>query len=115
MSESQPAAKKFKYRAPRRPPKRSTTVRAYRNGMGFGPNIGLGVLDISETGVRLTLKEDLPVGREFELTLEGPGLKPIKVNGRVVWAVKAADGSFCVGASFEKSIPWSDLLRLSIT
>jgi hypothetical protein len=115
MSETQPTARKHKYRAPRRPPKRSTKVRAYRNGMGFGPNIGIGVLDISETGVRLSLKEELPVGREFELTLEGPGSRPVRIHGRVVWIIKAEDGTYAMGASFEKSIAWADVLALSIT
>jgi hypothetical protein len=115
MSEIQPAARKHKYRAPRRAAKRSIKVRAHRNGLGLGPNIGISVLDISESGVRLRLKEELPVGREFVLTMEGPGSKPVKVVGRVVWVVKADDGTYCTGASFEKSIAWADLLALSLT
>ncbi|MGL4553924.1 MAG: PilZ domain-containing protein [Gemmataceae bacterium] len=113
MSDPAPAPKKTKHRARRRVAKRSTKVRAYRNGLGLGPNIGLRVLDLSETGVRLVLKEELPVGREFELTFEGPAGTPVRLLGRVVWVVKAEDGTYCAGASFEKSIGWGELLSLS--
>jgi hypothetical protein len=88
-------------------------LRAFRSALGLGANIGVSVLDISETGARLVLKEALPVGHTFEITLEPASCKPLKTPATVVWCVPAADGTFCVGARFQKNISYSDLTLLS--
>src|SRR5689334_14499338 len=96
-------------RSRRKPPKGSTRVRAYRNALGLGPNIGVGVLDVSETGVRLVLKEALPVHQEFEIHLETvAGSKSVKVLAKVVWTVEMADGNHCVGAQLAKQLNYAD-------
>jgi len=102
-----------KRRARRQRPKGSTAARATRDALGPGPNIAAGVLDVSEAGVRLLLTEQLPPGREFEVSLVGPGTPPVKVIARVVWSVPAADGTFVVGASFQKDLSYADLLSLA--
>src|SRR5262245_39035984 len=96
-------------RSRRKPPKGSTRVRAYRNSMGLGPNIGLGVLDVSEIGVRLILKEALPVHQEFEIHFETvAGSKSVKVIAKVIWIVAMADGNYCVGAQLGKPLNYVD-------
>jgi hypothetical protein len=91
----------------------STRVRAYRNAMGLGPNIAVSVLDLSESGVRLLLKEDLPAGREIEVRIESTTASgPKVVVARVIWSVATADGAFCVGARFDKPLAHRDLLAL---
>jgi hypothetical protein len=97
----------------RQPPKNSTRVRATRNALGLGPNIAVGILDLSETGVRLMLKEDLRCGQEFEVTLQSVGNRQVKVVAQVIWSVATADGCFCVGARFQKPIRYGDLHELS--
>lgn len=96
----------------RQPPKKSTKAKAYRNHLGLGPNIGVQLLDISENGIRVILKEELPLGREFELNFETPG-KAVKVHAKVVWSVPSADGQFVVGAKLSKSLSYSDLHLLA--
>jgi hypothetical protein len=103
-----------KRRTRRHAPKGSTTAHATRNTLGLGPNIAARVLDLSEGGIRLLLREDLPRGQEFELTLESAAANhPVKVLGRVVWSVATADGQFCVGACFQKPLSYASLQALS--
>src|SRR4051812_48261400 len=116
MSESIPIptpARPNKRRGRRQPAKTSTKVRAYRNAQGLGPNIALRVLDLSETGVRILVKEEMQVGQEFQLSFEGPGARPVKVIGNVCWCMQDGPGTFSVGAGFQKSIPYADLMTLS--
>lgn len=114
-SPSTPPARKNLRRARRMASKGGTKVKAYRNWLGLGPNIAIRALDISETGVRLVVKEELPDNHEFEVTLEGPALQPFKCLANVVWCVKAEDGTFLVGASFQKSVPFTLLSAMART
>jgi hypothetical protein len=97
----------------RQRPKGSTRAYATRNALGLGANIAAGVLDISETGVRLLLQVELPSGREFEVTLESVASRPIRRVAQVVWCVGTADGRFCVGARFSKAIAYVELQGLA--
>ncbi|MFO0876989.1 MAG: PilZ domain-containing protein [Gemmataceae bacterium] len=109
---SDPPTKRNQRASRRTSPKNSTKARAFRNHLGLGPNIGIKLLDISENGLRVILKEDLPVGREFEIMLETP-CKSVKVHGQVVWTVPTADGKFVIGAKFTKSLAYADLHHLA--
>jgi hypothetical protein len=97
----------------RQPPKGSTKARATPNALGLGANIAAGVLDISETGVRLMLAVELSRGQEFEVTLESVASRPIKRSAEVVWSVATADGRFLVGARFSKAIGYAELQGLA--
>lgn len=97
----------------RQPPKQSTKVRAFRNALGLGPNIASEVLDLSESGVRLLLTENLRAGTEFEVSLESAAHKPVRVLAQIVWSVATAQGLFVVGASFQKALPYATLQALS--
>jgi hypothetical protein len=68
---------------------------------------------VSEAGVRLLLKEELPVRHEFEVILDSPGSRSVKTLARVVWSIPAADGTFVVGASFLRGLSYADLLCLA--
>jgi hypothetical protein len=100
-------------RSRRQSAKSSTKVRAYKNTLGLGKNIAVTVLDVSEAGVRLVLKEDLPIGHDFEVNLESVCYRPVKITAQVVWCMALADGNFVVGARFHKSITWTDLAALA--
>lgn len=110
-----PAAPRRNARSSRRQsPKSSTRVRAYRNHLGLGPNIAVRVLDISETGVRLVLKEPLPIGKEFEINMESVGgSRTVKTTAQVIWAVETAEGQFCIGAHFVEPMPYADLHQMA--
>jgi hypothetical protein len=97
----------------RRSPKSSTRARATRNPLGLGPNIAVSVLDISEGGVRLLLKEDLRPGQEFEVNLESDARRSVKMVARVIWSVATNDGRYCVGSCFLKPLGYADLQGLA--
>ncbi len=112
---SSPAPRQNTRRSRRQPPKGSTKFRAFRNAMGLGPNIAVSILDVSETGIRLVLKEELRQQTEFMIEFEPVGARPIKVAARVVWTLPLADGNTCVGAAFAKNLAYADLLALART
>lgn len=99
-------------RARRQKPRGSTRVIAYRNALGLGKNIALRILDLSETGVRLVLKERPALGLEFEINLDSPSYRTVKMLAQVVWVTDLESGEFLVGARFAKSMAYTDLLSL---
>src|SRR4051812_12478558 len=104
MTEQTTARTTNKRRSRRAPPKGTTKVRAYKGPMGLGPNLAVAILDVSETGLRLVLRSDLPKGQEIEVNLDNVSTKPIKVIADVIWSLPMADGNFCVGVSFQKPL-----------
>jgi hypothetical protein len=85
-----------------------------RKGLyGLGPNLSGGVLDISDSGVRLIVKQALTILDEVEILISGYGVqKAIKRLGNVRWQVTAADGSFCIGVEFQKRLVYRDWQNL---
>jgi PilZ domain len=96
--------------AARHPPEGPAVARAYRDASGRGRDIAVAVLDVSEGGVRPPLREELPPGQEFLVSLDGPATPPVKVVARLAWSVPAADANFVVGASFQAAISFAGLL-----
>ena len=97
----------------RQPPKNSTRAVAYKSWIGVGANIAVTVLDVSETGLRLVVRQELKPGHEFEINLSTVGSKTVKTIAQVMWSVAAADGTFVVGAKFQKAISYPDLHDLA--
>src|SRR5689334_15898842 len=113
MSDATPAPSNRR-RCRRLKPKSSTKASCFRGVMGLGKNLAVTLLDLSEEGVRLLLKEPLPVGQEVEVHLDSlQHRRPLKVSGQVVWSVPAADGSCCVGVQFSKSVRYADVTSLA--
>jgi hypothetical protein len=100
---------KEKRRARRKSPKNGTLPKAFRNALGLGPNIAVSILDLSESGVRLVLKEPLKVNAEFEVAIENVTGRRVKLIGRVVWSLELADGRFCVGVCFQKNLTYAEM------
>jgi hypothetical protein len=101
-------------RARRAPAKTNAKVTCRRGTLGLGPNLAGGVLDLSETGIRLVVREDLPPGLEIEVGLEGLGHpRPLRLTARVVWSVATADGRYCIGAEFRRRLTYADLHALA--
>ena len=114
LSDPRPApARRNLRRSRRQSPKGSTRVCCYKNAWGLGRNIAQGVLDVSETGVRLLLKAEVRVRQEVEINLEGISSRTYKVVGDVVWVVPTADGLWCAGVSFQKPLPYLALGALA--
>jgi hypothetical protein len=76
--------------------------------LGLGRNLAVALLDVSETGVRLCLKEELAPGQEVEVCLLAPGeARETKRTGRVIWCVPGADGTHLVGVHFDKQLAFA--------
>src|SRR5438132_14204683 len=97
----------------RRSAKSAVKLTCYRGLMGLGANIGLNVLDLSESGLRMLVKAPLEPKEEVLIELLGVGhRKPIKLPAHVCWVVTTADGVYCVGASFQRRLRYADLQQL---
>jgi hypothetical protein len=82
--------------------------------MGLGPNVAIDVRNISEGGARITVKNALTVGQEIEVNLCGLGhRRAVKLTSRVIWCTANEDGTFQVGLSFGKNLPYIDLQELT--
>jgi hypothetical protein len=74
----------------------------------------IAVLDISETGVRLTVGGPVPRGEEVDMQMTGPGLiRSLRRSGTVVWSVPLQDGSRAIGVAFHKPLSYADFQRLA--
>jgi hypothetical protein len=112
--ESPPPRRVANRRASRRVPLRgSSKVECRRGSLGLGRDLVARPLDLSETGVRLLLREPLSPGEEAEVLLGGSGVAGrVKRLARVVWCI-AAEGGHAVGLRFDKPVPYADLQALA--
>jgi hypothetical protein len=89
-------------------------VECRRGAAGSSNNIGKSLIDVSEQGARLVVKEAIDNGRIVELRMYGKGdNRPVIVLGKVVRCEPTADGSFSLGVRFDRHIPYADLRRLT--
>src|SRR5687767_13410740 len=114
MSTNPPsAAPRNRRLSPRRTAKSGTKVECRKGTMGLGANLAVGLLDVSESGSRLLLKTALEPNQEVEVVLLAVGqVREVKMPGRVVWCVEAADGRHCVGIHFDKRLNYATLQDL---
>jgi hypothetical protein len=102
--------------SPRRLPKVRVRVVCRKGCFDLGQNVAVSLLDVSEEGARLVLKELLPVKQEVTVGLQGPNHRtPVSRVGTIVWSVPTAESGYCVGISFQKRLPYCDLLNLVAT
>jgi hypothetical protein len=105
---------KNRRRCRRRQPKRTTRLACHAGAFGMGPDMGGGVLDLSEEGVRLRVKARLSPGQEIEVSLDSVNhRRPVKLIADVIWVVPADDGTYCVGARFQRPLRYADLEGLA--
>jgi hypothetical protein len=92
----------------------SARIECRKGTLGLGPNLTATILDISETGVRLILKTELPAGQDVEVLLHGGGYgKPCKRLAKVKWSLRLANGTFCTGIQFERAVRYAEIQRLA--
>ena len=98
----------------RRPARASTQVACQKGAWGLGANVAVAVLDVSEDGAQLVVREALAVGQEVEVSLAPPwNGRPVKVAGRVVWSGGGPGGNYRAGVCFGKRLPYADLLSVT--
>jgi hypothetical protein len=110
----QPAKNAPRTRSRRRTPNGSSRVVCRRGSLGLGTNLALGILDVSETGIRLRVREALEPRQEIEVSLEGAGhVRPLVLRAEVIWCAATADGFYCMGAQFQRRLSHADLQILA--
>lgn len=115
MNEPAPtkAAPQNRRITPRREARRSVKVECRKGTLGLGKDIGDSILDVSEDGVRVMLKDQLPIKQEVEVVMYPEGARQaIKRVAEVVWVVKVDDKRYCAGLRFQKRVPYAEVTRL---
>jgi hypothetical protein len=85
-----------------------------KGAFGFGPNLLVRTLDISETGVRVVVKAALETGNPVEIVVSGTGMsRPQKRVAKVVWVLRLDDGNCCAGLHFDRPLAFRDVLRVA--
>jgi hypothetical protein len=102
-------------RAPRCKPRSFVKLECRKGTVGLGLNLATTLMDVSETGVRLVISQELPANQEVEIVLSSYGLKqPIKRLGVIRWQLKLDDGKFCLGVEFEKRLAYVDWQNVAV-
>ena len=109
METARPIAKSNRRVGQRRKPRTYVKLQCRRGNLGLGPDLAASLLDISDSGVRLIVKEELQLRGEVEVIISAHGLKDlVKRLGNVRWQVKLETGLFCVGIQLQKHLPYRD-------
>jgi hypothetical protein len=112
MSQLSTAANRRRMR--RQPSKGVIKVRCQKGTWGLGANVARKLLDVSTDGARLVVAEPLEDGREVTLSLEGPWhARPLVLVGRIRWCAELADGNWCVGVHFDKTLAYREVQDLA--
>lgn len=99
--------------SPRRTGKGGVRIACRANPLGLGPDVAVALLDVPESGARLTVRAPLVQGKEVEVELCGTGRgRPIKSIAEVMWCVATASTEFLAGLRFRRYLNHQDLLDL---
>jgi hypothetical protein len=105
MSSSSPSNRR---RARRSQPRRTVRIVCRKGTLGLGQDLVAAVIDLSQTGAGLILRETIPLGQEAQLEILGSAMgRPIKVIADVVWCCADSDGRFRAGLHFRKPLEYS--------
>ena len=111
FAESNP---KNRRRSPRRKPRSSVKVECRKGSHGLGLNVATSVLDLSDTGVRLVVSQELALLSEVEIMIAGYGMqRALKRLAFVRWQLKLENGGYCTGVEFQKSLVYRDWQNLA--
>jgi hypothetical protein len=97
----------------RYPPRPGTKAVCRVGTHATGPDTALGLVNLSDSGARLRLREPLEVGQLVEVDLLAPTWRrPARRSGVVVWAREFEDGTCQAGIFFAKGLSPVDLRDL---
>ncbi len=105
-------ADKDKRRLIRRRVRNATDVSCRRGTMGLGPNLALRMLDISEEGVKLLVKQQLKLGEELEVCFTPQGCSKEIVCNLVTVRCGPENGSFMVAGKFAPPLSYDDIYHI---
>jgi hypothetical protein len=77
------------------------------------PDLGLALLEVSRSGLRLLIRRALELGQAVTVTLRVPLLAPIRRRAIVRWTSETEEGRCIVGLEVSPPFDEGDLARLS--
>jgi PilZ domain len=100
--------------ARRRLAKSGARVEVRRGPLGMGPNLAVGLVELSQTGARVRLKTAIQPGVEVEVALWPPaGVRSVRGPAEVRWCRPVRDGTFLAGLRLRRTITNGDLRHLA--
>jgi hypothetical protein len=98
----------------RRPTRGGARVEVRRGDLGLGPDLAVGLMDVSEDGVGLRTKVEVQVDDRVTVGLGRPGGGKLLVGQGVVrWCRPEPDGRFRVGLALRRRLTHADLMDLA--
>jgi hypothetical protein len=99
-------------RGSRRKPRGRIRVSCHADPLG--PNVARALVDLSEVGLRLLIKEPLGLGTHVALTIQRINhMVPIHCTGTVRWLLERDNGSCSVGVELDKRLDKEAFARLT--
>jgi hypothetical protein len=97
-----------------RPAKSAVRIICQRGELYMGPNLAEFLVDASEEGLGILMREALGAGERVCLTLEGvaPSIQ-VQRLGRVDWCEPAEGGLFRAGVELDTPLDYPELMALS--
>jgi hypothetical protein len=81
--------------------------------LGLGPDLGAGLVDVSDDGACVRVKAAVAQGAQVELKLAGPGRgKPVAIRATVCWC-RPEGGRFLVGVRLARRLTHSEMSELA--
>jgi hypothetical protein len=83
--------------------------------LDLGANIAVSLLDVSESGVRMLVKDRLDFGQELTVYLESVSSRRAeRLAARVIWCVETAgQKQYVVGVRFDKRLQYTEWQKMS--
>jgi hypothetical protein len=98
----------------RRSARGGARVEVRRGDLGLGPDVAVGLTDVSEDGVGLRTKVEVQVDDRVTVGLGRPGGGKLLVGQGVVrWCRPEPDGRFRVGLALRRRLTHADLMDLA--
>ena len=100
--------------AVRRPFKGKVKVTCYKGLLDLGRNIAVKLLDVSESGMCLTVNIALEKSQEVLILLESQRhARPIRTPGVVMWCIPSDEGNWKVGIRWNKYLSYADFTHFT--
>lgn len=88
-------------------------VTCHRSGTQPSDDLAVSLGDVSESGLRLLVRETLQKWQEVTIGLTGQDeQRPMQVTGTIVWS-EPADGGYLVGVHLAKPLPLSAIQKVT--
>jgi hypothetical protein len=97
----------------RRTARGGTRIECLRGTMGLGRNLAVSLINVSEIGACLVLREELNAGQEVEVHFVAASGGRTKLVAVVVWVSPASNTTYTTGLQFRTPLSYSLLQDVS--